>query len=111
MNLERFHPFLIAFILGVLSCGAPQAQLAPPAKEPVPGPGPGPKPVGKPSFAEEQQIMQKYCIDCHASAAFTKSETALIASTAKNRVQNATMPPPYSVQMSPADKARFVSFF
>lgn len=105
----RFY-FIIYFVLGVLSCGSPQAE-SPKYSEPAPQPRPIPTPVGKPSFAEEQSIMQKYCAECHASAAFTKNETALIASTAKNRVQNATMPPPYAGQMSPTDKARFISFF
>lgn len=105
----RFY-FLIAFVLGVLSCGSPQAER-PQYSEPAPQPRPIPTPGGKPSFAEMQSIMQKYCVDCHSSAAFIKSETALIASTAKTRVQNATMPPPYAGQVSAADKARFISFF
>lgn len=102
---------LIAFImLFVVSCGAPTPQQG---QQPQPQPTvtPTPNPGGKTSFADASAIMQKYCVECHASAAFTKSEQALIASSSKNRVQNSSMPPPYATQMQAADKAKFLGFF
>lgn len=109
----KFLWYLIALISGILSCGAPQVEKHEYEKPPQNSSPPQvivPQ-TGKPSFAEEQQIMQKYCVECHASSAFTKSEQALIGSTAKQRVQNATMPPNYATQLAAADKARFISFF
>lgn len=112
--MKRAWILIIALSI-VSSCGAPQETEptpVPPA-QPLPGPTPGPTPTpgGKPAFAEMQTLMQKYCVECHAAAGFTKSEAALIGSSSRQRVQNATMPPPYALQMTPADKARFSSFF
>jgi len=104
------HAMLFLFLL--TACGAPAPQEAPaPLPGPVPGPNPNPNPGGKTSFAEAQGIMQKYCVECHASAAFTKSEQALIASSSKSRVQNSTMPPPYATPLPAGEKARFLGFF
>jgi hypothetical protein len=55
--------------------------------------------------------MQNYCAECHAGAAFVKSEAGLIASSAKARVQNASMPPPYAEPLPAGDKAKFLNFF
>lgn len=104
--------FLIGFLILILSaCGAPAPQQPGQTNNPQPTPTPTPNPGGKTTFADEQGLMQKYCVECHASAAFTKQEQALIASTAKSRVQNATMPPPYATQMSAGDKQKFLNFF
>lgn len=107
----KFFLFLVSCIL--FSCGAPQAQEPVPVPQPVPGPNPNPNPNpgGKTSFAEAQSIMQKYCVECHASAAFTKTEQALVASSSKSRVQNSTMPPPYATPMAAGDKSKFLNFF
>lgn len=102
---------LIALLFIITSCGAPQPQAEDPAPLPQPSPGPVPNPGGKTSFAEAQRIMQAYCIDCHASAAFTKSEQALIASSSKSRVQNSTMPPPYATPLPAGEKAKYLNFF
>lgn len=103
---------LIAIFMLLAACGAPAPQQQPtPGPSPTPGPTPTPTPGGKTSFADAQAIMQKYCVECHATAPFTKSEQALVASSAKNRVQNSTMPPPYSNQMSAGDKQKFLNFF
>jgi mono/diheme cytochrome c family protein len=99
----------LSFLIMTLSCGAPEADKEP--TEPAPQPTPSPTPGGRTSFAEAQSIMQSYCAECHANAGFIKSETALKASTAKARVQNATMPPPYADQMSAADRGKFLNFF
>lgn len=100
---------MIAFCF-LLSCGAPVPQEE---KQPAPAPSPNPKPQpgGKTSFADAQGIMQNYCSECHAGAAFTKSETALVASSAKARVQNGSMPPPYAEPLPAGDKAKFLGFF
>lgn len=110
--MKSFLLLMISFSI-LFSCGAPQPEAQPPAPAPGPGPGPNPNPNpgGKTSFAEAQGIMQKYCVECHASAAFTKSEQALVASSSKSRVQNSTMPPPYAGQMSAGDKTKFLNFF
>lgn len=103
------HAMLFLFLI-LTSCGAPAPQETP-VPAPFPTPGPNPNPGGKTSFAEAQGIMQKYCVECHASAAFTKSEQALIASSSKSRVQNSTMPPPYATPLPAGEKARFLNFF
>lgn len=102
---------LIAFFILLVACGAPTQQQQTPQPGPQPTPTPNPNPGGKTSFADAQAIMQKYCVECHASAAFTKNEQALVASSAKSRVQNSTMPPPYSTQLSAGDKQKFLGFF
>jgi len=105
--------FLIAMLIMIMTgCGAPapQQQGQQPG-QPQPTLTPTPNPGGKASFSDAQALMQKYCVECHATAAFTKNEQALIASSAKNRVQNSTMPPPYSTQMSAGDKQKFLTFF
>jgi mono/diheme cytochrome c family protein len=103
---------LLALLFVITACGAPQPQAVDnPAPAPQPTPGPNPNPGGKTSFAETQRIMQTYCVECHASAAFTKSEQALIASSSKSRVQNSTMPPPYATQLPAGEKAKFLNFF
>jgi hypothetical protein len=99
------------FLAFVTSCGAPTQQAESPAPIPTPQPTGTPNPGGKTSFAEAQGIMQEYCSECHAGAAFTKSETALRASSAKSRVQNSTMPPPYANPISSGEKAKFLNFF
>jgi mono/diheme cytochrome c family protein len=101
--------FLFMMFLA-FSCGAPVAEKEP-EPAPQPKPSPSPNPGGKTSFAEAQAIMQTYCSECHAAAGFTKSEAGLKASSAKARVQNSTMPPPYAEQMSAADKGEFLGFF
>jgi len=97
----------------LVSCGVQPAQTPVEQKPPTPGGGgdPDPDPNGKASFSDAQSVMQKYCVDCHASAAFTKNEQALIGSSAKSRVQNATMPPPYATPLPAAEKAKFLNFF
>jgi hypothetical protein len=101
---------LLALLFVMTACGAPQPQETQ-VPVPQPTPGPGPNPGGKTSFAEAQRIMQTYCVECHASAAFTKSEQALVASSSKSRVQNSTMPPPYATPLPAGDKAKFLNFF
>jgi hypothetical protein len=102
---------LLALLFIVMTgCGAPQAQETQ-APTPQPTPNPTPNPGGKTSFAEAQRIMQTYCIECHASAAFTKTEQALIASSSKSRVQNSTMPPPYATPLPAGEKTKFLNFF
>jgi hypothetical protein len=101
----------LLFLVLVVACGGAPAPQATQQPQPTPGPTPTPTPGGKTSFADAQKIMQTYCIECHASAGFIKNEQALVASSAKARVQNTTMPPPYSNQMSAGDKQKFLGFF
>lgn len=104
---------LMILVMLLTACGGyetkdNQAGPAPvPTPQPTPGPGPGP---GAVSFADVTQIMNQYCVDCHAGAAFTKSEQAFRAGSAKARVQNGTMPPPYAPPMDAASKQKFLSF-
>jgi hypothetical protein len=100
----------LLILITITACGAPQPAETP-TPAPVHTPNPTPNPGGKTSFAEAQRIMQSYCVECHASAAFTKSEQALTASSSKSRVQNSTMPPPYATPLPAGDKAKFLNFF
>src|SRR6188768_3182760 len=96
---------VVAFIYG---CGSSQQQPVQQIPQPNPTPTPSPTPGGQPTFADIQAIMGRSCISCHANAAFTKTEQALKGSSARSRVQNATMPPPYATQLSAADKQTFL---
>lgn len=100
--------FVLALII-MTACGGYETSSQPPAG-PAPLPTPTPGPGGPTSFAEISQIMTQYCVECHAGAAFTKTEQQFRASSSKARVQNGTMPPPYATQMDPASKQKFLSF-
>jgi len=101
--------FVFIMLVSLLAACGGFEQQQPQAPAPVPSPTPTPPGTGG-GFAEVSSIMSQYCISCHAGAAFTKSEANFRASSAKSRVQNATMPPPYSTQMDAASKAKFLSF-
>ena len=105
--MKRLLPFLLLIGCG----GTPQQPQSDPVPIPQPTGTPPPNPGGKTSFAEAQGIMKEYCAECHANAGFTKSEAALRASSAKSRVQNSTMPPPYANPIDATDKAKFMNFF
>lgn len=101
---------LLALLL-MTSCGGYETSSEPPAGPvPQPTPQPTPGPGGPTSFADVSKIMQQYCVECHAGAAFTKTEQQFRASSSKSRVQNGTMPPPYATQMDAASKQKFLSF-
>lgn len=103
---------LMVMALFLASCGgAPVPQEKQPTPVPNPNPNPNPNPGGRTSFADAQKVMQNFCVDCHAGAAFTKVESALTASSAKQRVQNGSMPPPYADPLPAGDKAKFLGFF
>ncbi len=93
------------------SCGSPQPEPAAGVPDPIPQPTPKPGTGSGTSFAEAQSIMQEYCAECHANAGFLKTEAALKASSAKARVQNSSMPPPYANPMGAAEKQKFLGFF
>jgi hypothetical protein len=102
----------LLFLLMLMSCGgAPVPEEKTPAPAPIPSPNPNPNPGGKTSFADAKKVMDNYCVDCHAGAAFTKSDAGLVASSAKQRVQNGSMPPPYAEPLPAGDKAKFLNFF
>lgn len=99
-------------VIFITACGYEQK----PAESPGPGPAPTPTPIPGPGtgavdFQAMTALMSTYCTECHAGAVFTKSEAGLKSSSARSRVQNSTMPPPYAKQMAAGDKTKFLSFF
>lgn len=101
--------FAASLLLILVSCGGYETSSEPPAG-PAPTPTPTPGPGGPTSFADVSRIMNQYCVECHAGAAFTKTEAQFRASSSKARVQNGTMPPPYATQMDATSKQKFLSF-
>lgn len=100
--------FVVMLLL--TACGGYETSSQPPAgTAPLPTPTPTPTP-GPTSFADVSKIMAQYCVECHAGAGFTKTEQQFRASSAKARVQNGTMPPPYATQMDATSKQKFLSF-
>lgn len=98
---------LLALLL--IGCGTDVQTVEP---TPTPGPGPGPIPGNdKTTFQEITQLHQTYCIQCHANSGFVRSESLLKASTAKQRVQNGSMPPPNGPRMGDADRQKYLNFF
>jgi len=96
--------FLVLFLIA--GCGTEERA---PIDQPNPGPGPGP--IDEiPDFARMTEIHDSYCVQCHGGSAFTLSENALRASSAKQRVLNGTMPkPPISMPREVRDE--YLSFF
>lgn len=102
---------ILVLTMMITACGGYETTSEPPAgPAPLPTPTPTPGPGGPTSFADVSRIMQQYCVECHAGAAFTKSEQQFRASSSKARVQNGTMPPPYAKQMDAATKQKFLGF-
>lgn len=105
----KFFTFVLALIIS--SCGGYETSSEQPTgPDPLPTPAPTPGPGGPTSFADVTKIMNQYCVECHAGAAFTKTEQQFRASSSKARVQNGTMPPPYASQMDANSKQKFLSF-
>lgn len=93
------------------SCGGYETKSeAPASPAPTPNPTPNPGPGTPTDFAEITRLMSQFCVECHAGAGFTKTEQQFRASSAKARVQNGTMPPPYATQMDATSKQKFLSF-
>ena len=105
---------LLFVFLMLVSCGTDKSTYPQPHDPPVVvGPNPGTDPGSGPtSFLEASAIMQKYCVSCHRTDAFITDESALRGSSSKARVQSSNMPPSYApLQMSGADKEKFLNFF
>lgn len=109
-SIMKIATFVLALIL--TACGGYETSSEPPAgPAPLPTPAPTPGPGGgQTSFADVSRIMTQYCVECHAGAAFTKTEQQFRASSSKARVQNGTMPPPYATQMDATSKQKFLGF-
>lgn len=70
-----------------------------------------PAPNGdKPSYGETQALLNNYCLKCHANAAFMESEKGLLASQAKQRVWNKSMPPNQN-DLPDAEREKILAFF
>ena len=78
-------------------------------------PGPAPTPPGSNgdsiSYAEMQNILNKNCVSCHASADFMQSETLLRRSRVKDELTSRNMPPTGAKPMSEGDRTLGVNFF
>lgn len=99
----------ILIVLFLVGCGSDSKEVTDDRR-------PTPEPPGdddtETSFADMQALHQEYCIACHASSAFTQSEQQLKGSSAKQRVQNKSMPPPNAPKkMSDEDRENYLSFF
>lgn len=101
----------IALVLFLTACGTEAPEAEPVTPNPGTG-GPivvGPPVPDAPSFAEMTSIHDQYCTRCHGSSAFIQSEKLLKDSTAKQRVQNGSMP--LGQKLPPDVKERYLSFF
>lgn len=106
--------FIIACLMLVFAsaCGTDSHTYdRPPVTGPPPGGGGG-TPGGDLSYAEMNGLLQNYCAACHASAQFMQSESALLASSAKNRIWNESMPPSNAGKKLPdTERALMLTFF
>lgn len=69
--------------------------------------------TGATSFAELLPTLNTYCVPCHQSSAYFKSEAAFRASDAQERAASGNMPPPVSKEaknLSATDRKRIVGF-
>ena len=99
---------IFSIALLVSPCGTDKVVEEPP---PSPGPGPGPGPSPGTSWAEMERLHAEYCIQCHANSGFVRNEAALKASSAKQRVQNGSMPPPNGPVMPQEERQLYLNFF
>lgn len=101
---------LSSLLLVFTACGTDKVveQQTP---KPSPGPGPGPSPTPGTTWAEMERLHSEYCIQCHANSGFIRNESALKSSSAKQRVQNGSMPPPNGRFMSPSERELYLNFF
>lgn len=99
---------MFASVLG--GCGS-QREVEP--KTPVPQPTAGPSPGGPIAFAEVQKLTTDYCLRCHTTSQFLKTEDAWRQSAAKTRLSNQSMPPPGTPEarnLTAADRQKLISF-
>lgn len=109
--------FSILILAFVFSCGSDTVHTK---YVPIPDGGtttdPGTQPPAPgggdtaPSYQETVALLTTYCQKCHVNAAFMKSEVGLIASAAKNRVWNKSMPPDQSSLPDP-ERRKILAFF
>ena len=100
---------MLSFLL--IGCGTDRVEQQPNPPPPNPGNGGGGG-SNKTSYAEIQQLHQQYCISCHANSAFTRDEQSLRSSSAQQRVQNGSMPPPNARnKMGGAAREKYLNFF
>lgn len=100
--------FVVFFFLG---CGRDVVRTEYVAVPDVGGGDPVDSPVdGKPSYQETQALLNTYCLKCHGSAAFMGSEKGLLASAAKQRVWNKSMPPNQE-SLPDAERKKILAFF
>lgn len=98
---------LVGFTL-FMGCGS-QREVEPKA----PFPDTGPSEPGASGFAEVQAVTTQYCLRCHSTSQFLKTEKAWDASEAKARLTARTMPPAgtnESKSLSDADRSFLISF-
>lgn len=99
----------LLLLLLLMSCGPNQATNNRPA--PIENPDDDDDDDGEITYEDMEALHNKYCVSCHPTG-FTDSERALRASSAKQRVQNKSMPPPNApTRMGDADREKYLSFF
>jgi hypothetical protein len=100
--------FLLILLLLSNGCGS-RREVDGPTPQPTVKPTPG----GDISFQDVQAITSQFCIRCHTTSQFLKSETAWRASEAKQRVSNGSMPAAGSAEaraITAADRGVLVNF-
>lgn len=98
---------LVGFTL-FMGCGS-QREVEPTA--PIPG-GNLPAPGGD-QFAQVQAVTTQYCLRCHGTSQFLKTEKAWDASEAKARLTARSMPPAGTNEaksLSDTDRSFLISF-
>ncbi len=101
--------FFLFPMFALVGCGS-QREVEP--KAPIPQPTGQPNP-GSTSFADVQKITTDYCLRCHTTSQFLKSEAGWRGSAAKERLSNNSMPPagtPEARNLSQADRNKLIAF-
>lgn len=107
MHLCLKNLFYVVLFVG--GCGS-ERQIEP--KAPIPSPTQTPLPGGI-QFSQVQGITGTYCLRCHSTSQFLKSEQAWRSSDARARLTARTMPQAGSAEsknLSDADRGLLISF-
>lgn len=102
----------VAFFFLAGGCGTDTVRTRYVPIDPIDPGAPSPPRGGdeKPSYQETVALLNTYCQKCHSSAAFMGSEKGLLASAAKQRVWNKSMPPDQS-SLPDVERKKILAFF
>lgn len=103
--MKSLPAFLIVALLG--SCGTEHRTYRIPAEKPGSG-------QGSDEWAEVKALTDQFCLRCHATSNFLKSESSFKTALVKSKLETRAMPLPGSPEagrMTRADFDKMLSLF